>query len=697
MQLTQQTIDPTVVALMHGLKMQEGGGTINYNVIGDGGTAAGAGQWSNQVNGTPVKLQQGQIPANFQSAAKTYGLNPTDFSPDNQNKVLYAEISAGKQKGLSPEQILSAHNSGDPNAYLSGNTGYNSSIGSSYDTGAYVKQAMAYAQKYVAQNNSTSIAPIASAADGSQTPQSPSLAGFIGNAVSSTGNLIGGIANAVIHPVQTAENLANTVQGGVENASNALLGTQFNDQSTQTAGNVGHYFAQRYGGSNPLEVAQNILKTAYNDPAGTALDLSTLLTGAGGALGVAGKVGDLADAARAGDISNVAKVGATTPTLGALGKTGAAISSAGDYLNPITAVTKTVGGAANLAGQAGLGFASKVIGEPAEVLVDLVKNPQDYSKASMEANSRGGLANEFGTAVDNIEAAKSATGSEYQGIRNSGAAVNISPDSIIQAFADNGLSVIKDATGKWKIANPTADTTLSKADVVHFKEFLDQFGKDKLDANQFLNARSKLSEYSNYAGKTNASTQLARDLRGTYDELGKQQIPGLNELDTKMAPQLQEWKGIKKEFLTKDPVTNEYTLKPNTASKLANALKSGKEPLVAKLEQIMPGITRKIEILKNIENIESKMGITVGSYTKSGLEIAGVATGNIPLAVGMIIAHPAIANQILRGLGFVGKAAVVPVLERVRGLIGALPKGTVKNTAKTAVTINQAANKPQGK
>ncbi len=180
-----------------------------------------------------------------------------------------------------------------------------------------------------------------------------------------------------------------------------------------------------------------------------------------------------------------------------------------------------------------------------------------------------------------------------------------------------------------------------------------------------------------------------------YNGTGRPQIQGLTELDAKMSPQIQEWKGIKKEFLTKDPSTGEWELKPNTASKLANALKVGKEPLVAKLEEIMPGITRKLEILKNIENIEKKVGITSVNYAKGGLEVYGVATGNVPLAVGMIIAHPAIANQILRGLGFVGAKAVLPVLARVRALTGLLPNGALMEATKLGEINNQATNIPQ--
>lgn len=146
--------DPSIVALMAGLKSNEGG--TNYNALGDKNnegqyTAAGIGQWSNQVNGVPQALQKGQIPANFQNDAKQYGLDPNDFSPANQNKVIYAVLADGKiNKHLTPEQELSAWNSGDPNKYLSQDASGTGPVGA-YNVATYVdkgmKAAQAYAQK----------------------------------------------------------------------------------------------------------------------------------------------------------------------------------------------------------------------------------------------------------------------------------------------------------------------------------------------------------------------------------------------------------------------------------------------------------------------------------------------------------------------------------------------------------------------
>jgi hypothetical protein len=97
-------LDPKVVKVMRAIRTVESSG--NYNAIGDSGKSAGAYQWNNGDSQIP----QGGIPANFQSQAKTYGLDPSDFSPANQNKVAYAHIKALKDAGKQPEEIAAIWN-----------------------------------------------------------------------------------------------------------------------------------------------------------------------------------------------------------------------------------------------------------------------------------------------------------------------------------------------------------------------------------------------------------------------------------------------------------------------------------------------------------------------------------------------------------------------------------------------------------
>lgn len=97
-------LDPKVVKVMRAIRKIES--NDNYSAIGDNGASAGGYQWNNGK--TPIP--EGGVPINFQNQAKTYGLDPSDFSPANQNKVAYAHIKALKDQGRQPEEIAAIWN-----------------------------------------------------------------------------------------------------------------------------------------------------------------------------------------------------------------------------------------------------------------------------------------------------------------------------------------------------------------------------------------------------------------------------------------------------------------------------------------------------------------------------------------------------------------------------------------------------------
>lgn len=383
--------DPSIVALMHGIKMQEGGGTINYNAIGDRGTAAGAGQWSNQPNGKPVPLTQGQIPSNFVNAAQHYGLDPTDFSPDNQNKVLYAEIASGKQSGLTPEQILSAHNSGRPNAYLIPSQAVGTGSVGAYNVAQYVKQAMNYAQTFAQsqQPQGGSLIPTAEASTGQMQPQDQgmSVGGLISNAASDTGSVLGALGNAIMHPIKTLSNLGSIIGGAVEKP----FGVQ--NQDTQNFDSLVHSYAQKYGGNSISDVIHNIGNTLYTHPVSTLLDLSTVLDGAGAAVGAVGKIADIskvAELSKAADyissIDGLIKTG--TPEATALLKQEGTLTQIGNALTTIGKYTNPLGAFAGVGSKA-IGLGGKVAGEALGVSTGAGFGA---IKGAFDAGTEGGLA-----------------------------------------------------------------------------------------------------------------------------------------------------------------------------------------------------------------------------------------------------------------------------------------------------------------
>jgi len=120
-------LDAGVVNLSRAIRARESKG--NYGAVGDAGTSKGAYQWQ---------------PGNFEAGAKQYGLDPSDFSPVNQDKVAYHQIKALKDKGYNPEQVAAAWNAGEGSIK---NDAWKTKVGTTtingqqiqYDTPGYVK------------------------------------------------------------------------------------------------------------------------------------------------------------------------------------------------------------------------------------------------------------------------------------------------------------------------------------------------------------------------------------------------------------------------------------------------------------------------------------------------------------------------------------------------------------------------------
>lgn len=215
---TQQPTDQQALALTHAIALQESGhnGTPDYNAVGDAGTSKGAYQWQ---------------PGNFESAAKTAGLDPTDFSPENQDKVAYSEVKAYKDKGYDPGEIASLWNSGSPNNWQnhSGTTTINGKT-ISYDTPAYVKGVQKYYQQIIGsqgnQNNGgyQTQAALPSTPDASQKSQDPGLlsdlSGDVSTAAQGAGNAISQAAQGQINPLSGLLQSAGAVAGGITSGVN---------------------------------------------------------------------------------------------------------------------------------------------------------------------------------------------------------------------------------------------------------------------------------------------------------------------------------------------------------------------------------------------------------------------------------------------------------------------------------------------
>lgn len=163
--------------------------------------------------------------------------------------------------------------------------------------------------------NPSQIAQIVRAAGGyDRSTQPKTIAGFLGNVASSGANAVGGIGSSLINvfnPNMEKNTVANIARLGVGTAQlldpTQVLGTG----QEETARNVGRFYNQRYGISDLLagrlgKASQKIGNTLYNDPVGAALDVSSVVGGAGALARGVGNAGKLGGLARAGETLSAA-------------------------------------------------------------------------------------------------------------------------------------------------------------------------------------------------------------------------------------------------------------------------------------------------------------------------------------------------------------------------------------------------------
>ncbi len=660
---TQTTMDQGAVNVAKAIRQTESSG--NFNAKGASGEY-GAYQWTAPTWNAHAQNVLGYVPK----------FGSSEMTPELQNAVAYGTIKQLKDSGKNVAQIAATWNSGSDTNWEN-KIGVNSS-GVKYNVPQYVKSVTdAYqtikngGQVMADPNNPSSVA--------STDNQAPSVGGFVQNIFSSGANFVGGLANAVMHPVDTVSNLASTVAGGVEKGYGALTGQAIDTPDTQNFGNLVSYFGQRYGGSNAGEIAQNIIKTAYKDPVGVALDLSTLIDGVGAGVGAAGK------------IASVSK----------LAETGANISRVGEAINPIVQSGKAAGAVAKpiISGVESLtkSALSHATGFNPETISNIVRDPAAFSKTAMDEVSRGGVLQDVTDGLNTLQKSYSESGKAYTDIAGRAGRVAL-PENFLSDVLNKGTAtaegkaiplgykLTQEADGTLKVSADTNTKFYDARSVTGIQNFVDRWGgKTDLTPKEFLNMRqeaAKLGKLGREMGENKGAALIGRQIQGELNKAVRPQIEGLKALDESSAPQIQLISKVKKDLFNADG-----SLKDNAASKVANAL--NKDNLMQRLEQVSPGITHKLEILKSVEDIERSMGIKVGNYARSAGEIFSVGTGNIPMLVGMIMTHPTVATQLLKGFGYVGKAAE-PILGRVRAMIGALPKDIVRPIGSAGVINNQA-------
>lgn len=258
----------------------------------------------------------------------------------------------------------------------------------------------------------------------------------LGNLPSSAVKFAKDIVQPLLSPVQTVKSLSDAAAGGLRAGAKAVLPTRAfeaidslgapenNQRIEQTAGAVGQFFKDRYGG------AEAIKNTLATDPVGAAGDAALALTGAGGLVARApGAVG------RAGEVARAA--GRAIDPLAAAGK---AVSTVAKVPEAVLGITAGTGGApireAFRAGRAGRtsfaenmrggGDPNKIVGMAESAVSEMGRERSAAYKAGIQSVKENQKAIRLGPVVQSIRNA-------YQEITYKGVSKN---DEAVKALGE---------------------------------------------------------------------------------------------------------------------------------------------------------------------------------------------------------------------------------------------------------------------
>lgn len=584
----------------------------------------------------------------WNAMSSKFGINvPLEqATPQQQNEVAYKQIKEWKDAGHNVGQIASMWNAGpgNPDAYLNGNKGTNSK-GVGFDTGLYAQRVATTYQQLKGVDPSTLPTNSSTVPPAPQQEDPASIGGFAGNLVKSGANFLGNTANALIHPIQTVQGIGSIAAGGLQE-----LGGQTTD-NTQNFDAAKNFFAQRYGG------VDKVLHTAYTDPIGLAADLSALFSGGAGALGAIGKGAELAGAA---DVANVARSAASTA------------NKLSSVVNPLTPVIAGAGKLISKSGPLTSEVGSQLTGFEPRTIDAIISHPEQFSPEQIATASRTTVAKQVEEALQARIAHLDETGGGYDALRaavktpagfeNLTHVPSANDIPVVSNFLENELRTaakveVTDGQVVAKGSSVIRDAKDVRAAQTLLNTWKPEFQKGYLTPEEFLNFRTDLAKLAKFEREFSSSKPLegvAASIRSSLNKDYRGGVPGLQELDTQFAAEKTSLEELRKGLIDKNG-----DLLDTAINRIANAVGKGKDEQLARLEQLSPGITKKLEILKAMEDIQKAGGTKVGTYPsaflKAGGVIAGIATGNVPLAATaaatMIIASPGIAVPLLRLFG----------------------------------------------
>jgi hypothetical protein len=154
-----------------------------------------------------------------------------------------------------------------------------------------------------------------------------------------------------------------------------------------------------------------------------------------------------------------------------------------------------------------------------------------------------------------------------------------------------------------------------------------------------LNWDGKPADLKDVSSVDKSTEKLIKEMRWVIDARAKGSVQWLRELDEKFAPAMAEMEKIQKDWLNSD-----WTLKDTARSKLRNLTKAGNEERLARLEKVIPWITKDLQALDVWLTIDRATKQWVWQYAKQIISAWAWASFFNPAVWGTAIAIWILSN-----------------------------------------------------
>lgn len=507
----------------------------------------------------------------------------------------------------------------------------------------------------------------------------------IGNIPSSAWNFAKGVFETV-NPINTVKNIKDIVEGVPEIISNA----KYTGGGIATAKDLGTDVAKSaYEGIVP-EAARDLVqgdlegtgRTLTNDPVGQVLPF--VFAAKAGAKYADSRVskGNMRDYVDNIQENTQNRVPIPEKSTKYSDMVDGAIRTVTD---PVVNATKTVfGKTGEVIGDSARFAAGQATGLSPDTITQIAKTPEVFTKEGMSKIDRPSLGRAVQSELQRRLADLDEAGKAYKPVRESGVEVAVDRNFIENVMQD--IAGVKVEKGKVQTSGSARvrDTRDVRALQHIYDLWKPTFKKGKMTPEEFLNFRkdmAKLAKFERDVGKSADIEGATAQMRARFNQAYRPQLKGLDQMDEQFSSMTSELKTLGKGLIDKEGNLTDVAI-----NKISNATGKGKDPLLARLEEILPGVTERIKVLKAVEDIQNATGQKVGTYFRPVPVIGGfIAGGPLGAIITQIIASPGNAVSIIRKYGLLKNS------EAVKTIMQALQSGGAQAATVAAPSVKTGA------